>query len=172
VRRCATCCHTRGVAGRFSDAESHALLQKNWSVSEFFGFSTRVPEQAVLTSAGIWPKALGYRGLRCSSVRKKPSELSELTRVDLLFLVFLLRMFSIRCATFALAKDCCSGYKLFRDETWFIKRYLTTIARTEFPALFSLTRWRAEVGCREAERLHATPRCRCLQLPAPNGIGL
>jgi hypothetical protein len=90
--RCATCCHTRGVAGRFSDAESGVVTKKDWSVSEFFGFSTRVPEQAVLTSAGIWPKALGYRGLRCSSVRKKPSELSELTRVHVQFLVFLLRI--------------------------------------------------------------------------------
>jgi hypothetical protein len=90
--RCATCCHTRRVAGRFGDAESTVVTKKDWSVSGFFGFSTRVPEQAVLTSAGIGPKALGYRALRCSGVRKKPSELSELTRVHLQFLVFLLRI--------------------------------------------------------------------------------
>jgi hypothetical protein len=68
------------------------VTKKDWSVSGFFGFSTGVPEQAVLTSAGIWPKALGYRALRYSSARKKPSELSELRRVHLQFLVFLLRI--------------------------------------------------------------------------------
>ena len=51
-----------------------------------------MPDQAVLTDAGTWPKALGYRALRGSRGKKKLSELSELRPIDLHFLVFLLRI--------------------------------------------------------------------------------
>ena len=90
--RCATCCHTRPVAARFTGPDWSAVTKKDWSVSAFFGFCTRVPDQAVLTDSGRWPKALAYRALRGSRRGKKLSELSELRPIDLHFLVFLLRI--------------------------------------------------------------------------------
>uniref|UniRef100_UPI002B1D7714 hypothetical protein n=1 Tax=Pseudomonas oryzihabitans TaxID=47885 RepID=UPI002B1D7714 len=61
-------------------------------VPAFFVLCTGVPDQAVLTDSDRWPKALGYRALRESRGGKKPTELSELMRIDVHFLVFLLRI--------------------------------------------------------------------------------
>jgi hypothetical protein len=42
-----------------------------------------VPDQAVLTGAGMWAKALEYRALRQSGARRRLAELSDLRRFDL-----------------------------------------------------------------------------------------
>jgi hypothetical protein len=76
----------------FAGPDWSVVTKKDWSVSGFFGFGTLVPEQAVLTTCGNWPKPLGYRGLSDSGCRKNATELSDPSQVHLHFLVFLLRI--------------------------------------------------------------------------------
>ena len=70
--------------------------------------------------------------------------------------------------------DCCRiGYKLFRDETWFMNRYISTIARTEFPALLTLTQVHEQnQGVERSDGFMRLPGVGAFRLSAPNGIGL
>jgi hypothetical protein len=67
-------------------------MQQNRPGSVSGNFSLKNPEQAVLTGPGELAKPFQMGALARSKEGEEPSILSELPKVDLQFLVFLLRM--------------------------------------------------------------------------------